>query len=213
MARTSLSAFLTACPLIHTVKIKGRGQTNIDGFKAWVAETYPQITVKVVETDEEVVRGSDIATFCASVATGDPSKYPTVRREWVKPGAFLSMPAPCNIDEGMQAPDIRKVLDFTGLYEAYLEELPAPRHNHVPAVGVRYFDLVEEGKLPRDALEDLGSIVCGDTPSRRNAQEIIILSVGGMAVEDVAWGTMVYRNAVAKGIGVKLNLWEEPALK
>ncbi|MEP6870031.1 MAG: ornithine cyclodeaminase, partial [Novosphingobium sp.] len=90
---------------------------------------------------------------------------------------------------------------------------PAPRHNHVPAVGVRYFDLVEQGRLPRSALEDLGAIVSGETPGRQNDDEIIILSVGGMAVEDVAWGTMIYRNAVAKGIGVKLNLWEEPALK
>jgi ornithine cyclodeaminase len=214
MARTSLDAFMVACPLIDTVKIKGRGQANVDAFRAWVAETYPQITtVRVVETDEEAVRDSDIATFCASVPTGDPSRYPTVRREWVKPGTFLSMPAPCNVDEGMQAPDIRKVLDFTGLYEAYLEELPAPRHNHVPAVGVRYFDLVMDGLIPRESLEDLGAIVSGDTPGRRNDEEIVILSVGGMAVEDVAWGTMVYRNAVAQGIGTRLNLWTEPALK
>jgi ornithine cyclodeaminase len=213
MARTSLAAFMASCPLIDTVKIKGRGQANLDAFTAWVAQTYPQVAVRTVETDEEVVRDSDIATFCASVATGDPSKYPIVRREWVRPGTFLPMPAPCNVDDGMEAPDIRKVLDFTGLYEAYLEELPAPRHNHVPAIGVRFFDLVEEGKLPREALEDLGAIVSGDTPGRRNDEEIIILSVGGMAVEDVAWGTMVYRNAIANGIGVKLNLWEEPALK
>lgn len=213
MARTSLAAFMSECPLIDTVKVKGRGERNLAAFKAWVAEHYPQLAVKVVETDEEVVRDSDIASFCASVATGDPSIYPTVRREWVKPGAFLSMPAPCNIDDGMMAPDIRKVLDFIGLYEGYLEELPAPRHKHVPAVGVRYFDLVEEGRLDRSELEDLGAIVSGATPARQSPDEIIILSVGGMAVEDVAWGTMIYRHAVGSGIGVKLNLWEEPALK
>ncbi|RIV82600.1 ornithine cyclodeaminase [Aurantiacibacter xanthus] len=213
MARTSLAAFMNECPLIDTVKIKGRGQANLDAFRAWAAQTYPQLAVEVVGTEEEAVRGSDIASFCASVATGDPSIYPTVRREWVKPGAFLSMPAPCNTDEGMIADDIRKVLDFTGMYEAYLEELPAPRHVHVPAVGVRWFDLIEEGRLSRADLQDLGAIVAGDTPGRQNDEEIIILSVGGMAVEDVAWGTMVYRNAVAQGIGVKLNLWEEPALK
>ena len=213
MARTSLAAFVATCPLIDTVKIKGRGQVNMDAFTSWVKETYPQINVQVVDSDEKAVRDSDIVTFCASVATGDPSKYPIVRREWVRPGTFLSMPAPCNVDEGMEAPEIRKALDFTGLYEAYLEEIPAPRHNHVPAIGVRYFDLVEEGKLSRTALEDLGAIVSGDAPGRRNDEEIIILSVGGMAVEDVAWGTIVYRNALAAGIGVKLNLWEEPALK
>lgn len=213
MARTSLAAFMATCPLIDTVKIKGRGQANLDAFTAWVAEAYPQISVRIVDTNEEAVRDSDIATFCASVATGDPSNYPTIRREWVRPGTFLSMPAPCNVDDGMEAPEIRKVLDFTGLYEAYLEELPAPRHNHVPAIGVRYFDLVEEGKLSRASLEDLGAIVSGDAPGRRNDDEIIILSVGGMAVEDVAWGTIIYRNALAAGIGVRLNLWEQPALK
>jgi ornithine cyclodeaminase len=213
MARTALAAFVVACPNIDMVKVKGRGKANLDAFTAWVRENHPQITVREVASDEETVRDSDIVSFCASVATGDPAKYPTVRREWVRPGTFLSMPAPCSVDSGMEASEIRKVLDFTGLYEAYLEELPAPRHNHVPAVGVRYFDLVVDGKLPRGALEDLGAIAAGDAPGRRSEDEIIILSVGGMAVEDVAWGTAVYRNAVAKGIGVSLNLWDEPALK
>ncbi|WP_044562923.1 tyramine oxidase subunit B [Azospirillum sp. B4] len=214
MARTSLAAFMATCPHIDTIKVKGRGRKNVDAFLAWLKQTYPQITtVKVVDTDEEVVRGSDIATFCASVATGDPSKYPTVRRDWVSPGTFLSMPAPCNIDEGMEAPEIRKVLDFTGLYETYQAENPKPVHKLIPAVGVRFFDLVDEGRVARGQLEDLGRIAAGDAPGRRNDDEIIILSVGGMAVEDVAWGTQVYRNALAKGIGMRLPLWDEPALR
>lgn len=214
MARTSLSAFMSVCPDIDTVKVMGRGRANLDAFLGWLAETYPQIAnVQVVDSAEAVVRNSDIVTFCASVATGDPSIYPTVNREWVSPGTFLSMPAPCNIDEGMEAPDIRKVLDYTGCYEAYLEELPKPMHQFVPSVGVRFLDLVDEGRIARNQLEDLGAIVAGEAPGRRNDEEIIILSVGGMAVEDVAWGTIIYRNAVKQGIGVKLNLWDEPALR
>jgi ornithine cyclodeaminase/alanine dehydrogenase-like protein (mu-crystallin family) len=214
MARTSLAAFMAVCPKIDTVKVKGRGQANLKAFISWVKETYPQIThIKVVDSDEAIVRDSDIATFCASVATGDPSRYPLVRREWVNPGTFLSMPAPCSIDAGMEAPEIRKVLDNTGLYECYQEEIPSPVHPIVPSVGVRYFDLVQEGRVKRESLEDLGKIVAGDAPGRRNDDEIIILSVGGMAVEDVAWGTVVYRNAIKRGIGVKLNLWDVPALR
>jgi ornithine cyclodeaminase len=213
MARTSLSALMIACPQIDTVKVMGRGKKNLHAFLTWIAETYPQITnLRVVDTAEAVVRDSDIVTFCASVATGDPSLYPTVEREWVSPGTFLSMPAPCNVDKGMEAPEIRKVLDNTGLYDAYLEELPRPAHKYVPSIGVRFLDLVEEGRIDRDQLEDLGAIVTGETPGRRNDQEIIILSVGGMAVEDVAWGTIVYRNALKQGLGVELNLWERPAL-
>jgi ornithine cyclodeaminase len=43
-------------------------------------------------------------------------------------GTFLSMPAPVASMAAAEAPDIRKVLDFTGLYEAYREELPRPMH-------------------------------------------------------------------------------------
>jgi ornithine cyclodeaminase len=74
-------------------------------------------------------------------------------------------------------------------------------------------DMVEAGKVKKDELEDLGRIVAGDAPGRTNDEEIIMLSVGGMPVEDVAWGTVVYRNAVEKGIGVSLNLWDEPLMR
>ncbi len=214
MAKTTLAAFVAACPKIDTVKVKGRGQASLDSFLSWVKETYPQITtVQVVDSIEQVVRGSDLVTYCNSGAVGDPSTYPMVQREWVSPGTFLAMPALCNIDEGMQAPDVRKVVDNTGLYEAWFEELPKPAHVHVPIIGVKFMDMIHEGTMPKEALEDIGKIVSGAAPGRTSEDEIIIMSVGGMPVEDVAWGTVVYRNAIERGIGVKLNLWETPVLR
>ena len=94
-----------------------------------------------------------------------------------------------------------------------MEENPKPVHKSVPLVGIRFMDLIDAGRMSRDQLEDLGKIVAGEAPGRRNDDEIIIMSVGGMAVEDVAWGTVVYRNAIKQGIGVKLNLWEQPLLR
>ncbi len=214
MAKTTLLALIAACPAIDTVKVKGRGQASLDGFQQWLAQTCPQITqVEVVETIEDAVRDCDIVTYCNSGAVGDPSTYPLVKREWVKPGAFLAMPALCQIDEGMEQADVRKVVDNTGLYEAWFEELPKPAHVHVPIIGVRFMDMIAEGKMDRNQLEDLGKIVAGEARGRQNDDEIIIMSVGGMPVEDVAWGTIVYRNAVARGIGVSLNLWDEPILR
>jgi ornithine cyclodeaminase/alanine dehydrogenase-like protein (mu-crystallin family) len=162
MAKTSLSAFIAVCPQINTVKVKGRGQKNLDAFLSWVAETFPQITdVRVVDSIEAVVRECDIVTFCNSGAVGDPSAYPMVKRAWVRPGTFLSMPALSNIDEGMESPDIRKVLDHTGLYEAWFDEKPKPVHRSIPLVGIRFMDLIHEGRMSRDQLEDLGKIVAG----------------------------------------------------
>jgi N-[(2S)-2-amino-2-carboxyethyl]-L-glutamate dehydrogenase len=214
MARTTLMALMAVCPAIDTVKIKGRGQASIDAFRAWLAETFPHITrVEVVETVEAVVRGSDIVSFCSSGAAGDPATYPLVQREWVSPGTFLVMPSLCNIDAGMERADIRKVVDNSGLYEAWYEELPRPAHCSVPLLGVKFMDMIAAGRMAREAMEDLGKIVAGEAPGRTSDEEIIIMSVGGMPVEDVAWGTVVYRNAIKRGIGVPLNLWDVPALR
>ncbi|WP_085677722.1 MULTISPECIES: tyramine oxidase subunit B [unclassified Pseudomonas] len=213
MGKTTVAAFMAVCPQIDTLKLKGRGQKSLDDFISWVRDSYPQITtIDVVDSIEDVVRGSDLVTYCTSGETGDPSSYPLVKREWVKPGAFLAMPAGCSIDAGMEQADVRKVVDNTGLYEAWFEELPKPAHNHVPLVGVRFMDMIAEGTLPAEQLEDIGKIVAGVAPGRLNDEEIIIMSVGGMPVEDVAWGTVVYRQALERGVGVRLNLWESPAL-
>ena len=47
---------------------------------------------------------------------------------------------------------------------------------------------------------------------RENDKQRIIYSVGGMPVEDIAWGETVYKRALELGIGVKLHLWDEPEL-
>jgi enamine deaminase RidA (YjgF/YER057c/UK114 family) len=170
MGKTTLMALMATCPLIDTVKIKGRSRSSLDAFTAWLGETFPRITtVQTVDTIEEVVRGSDIVTYCNSGATGDPSTYPLVKREWVKPGTFLVMPALCNIDEGMEREDVRKVVDNAGLYEAWFEELPKPAHNVVPIIGVKFMDMIHQGKMRRDRLEDIGPIVAGKPwpPQRR----------------------------------------------
>lgn len=213
MARTSLSAFIVARPGIDTVVLKGRSAESIEAFTSWIAAEYPQIrTVRVVDTIEEVVRGSDIVTFCTSGGQGDPADYPTVKREWVKAGAFLSMPAACNLDEAMLADDVLTVVDNRGLYEAWAEEVPAPVHRSIPIIGCKFLDLVADGAIEREAVVDLGDVVAGAHQGRRDQEQIVVLSVGGMPVEDVAWGTAVYRTALARGVGQRLRLWESPVL-
>ena len=212
MAKTSLSAFMVACPQIDTLKVKGRSRKSLDAFIGWVKETYPQIaTIIEVDDAESVVRGSDVVAYCSSGQVGNPEDYPLIKREWVKPGAFLSMSSLCNIDEVM-AKEARLVMDNPGLYHAWAEELPRPLHHNVPLIGCKFIDLVEAGTLSEDRLEDLGKIVAKESPARQNDEEIILMSVGGMPVEDVAWGTYIYRNAKKLGIGTPLNLWETPAL-
>lgn len=213
MARTALLAFVAACPQIDLVKVKGRSAAGVVDFSEWVGQNLPNLRVETVESVEEVVRNSDIVTYCTSGETGDPSTYPIVKREWVKPGAFISLPSLANIDEGMQQPDVRKVMDNRGLYEAWAAEAPKPTHAHVPIIGCKFLDMVDQGVIDSDELSDLGDVVSRVRPGRESEEQIVVLSVGGMPVEDVAWGTEIYRRARAAGIGTQLRLWDAPLLR
>jgi len=213
MGKTAVASFMAACPSVDTLKVKGRGQKSLDSFIEWLSAEYPQITrIEVVDSVEALVRDSDLITFCNSGEVGDPSTYPRIKREWLKPGAFLAMPASCTLDDSMADAQIRKVMDKIGLYDAWYEEAPKPSHRYIPLVGMQFMDMIAEGHMDRSQLEDLGAIVAGATPGRRNDEEIIVMSVGGMPVEDVAWATVLYRNALKKGLGTKLNLWDAPVL-
>ena len=214
MGKTSVAAYIAARPGIDTIKIKGRGQRSLDNFVTWIKETYPQITsIQIVDDIESVVKDADSVTFCNSGEVGDPATYPNVKKAWLKPGAFLAMPASCTLGDDFIEADVRKVQDSKGLYEAWFEEVPKPAHNHIPLVGMQFMDMMASGTLSDNDLEDLAAIVAGATPARQNDEEIIVLSVGGMPIEDVAWATYIYRNAIKQGIGVKLPLWDEPVLR
>lgn len=85
-------------------------------------------------------------------------------------------------------------------------------YNTIPIPAVHVEDLIAEGKMKSDQIDDLGDVLLGNIPVHRRSDEVVIYSVGGMPVEDIAWGTIVYRNALKKGIGQKLNLWTNPVM-
>ncbi|WP_326503366.1 tyramine oxidase subunit B [Rothia nasimurium] len=212
IAKATVAALIEARPTVETIKVLGRSQKGIDTFISWAEETYPGMNVIAVEELEEVVRDSDIVTFCTSIHVGDPETYPTVRREWVKPGAFFAMPAACNLDEGMFEPDVRKLVDNAGMYDAWAEETePGKSHNYVSIVGCKFNDRIHNGLMAPEELRDMGEALNHPAPED-DEEKITVYSVGGMPIEDVAWGTVVYRNAVSKGIGTVLNLWDVPAM-
>lgn len=47
-------------------------------------------------------------------------------------------------------------------------------------------DLIAEGKMTATQIDDLGDVLLGKIPVHRRKGEIVIYSVGGMPIEDVA---------------------------
>lgn len=212
MGKTSLAAFVSVCPYLDTLKIKGRGQKSIDSFIEFTKKECPQIkNITVCDTLEEAVRDSDIISM-TTVVRDDVASFPYINGEWVKKGALISMPSAARFDDEFLAKKCKLVVDNAKLYEAWEEEYPYPTYPQVQIVGTKFTDLVHDGLIQASDIIDITDVIQGKHAGRENDDEIIVYSVGGMPVEDIAWGGTVYRNALAKGIGVKLPLWDQPEM-
>ena len=210
MGKTSLDAFMATCPELDTLKVKGRGKKSLDSFLEYVKATYPQLTtVTVVDDIETLVRDSDVISFAATAGT-DPSKYAYVKGEWIKPGALIVAPSAFDMETDFLKEKCKMVVDNIKLYEAWAEEYPYPTFGSINIIGAKFTDMCHDGIISKSDITDMGDILLGNASGRDSDDQIIVYSVGGMPVEDVAWGKVCYENAVKMGLGTKLNLWNKP---
>ena len=211
MGKTSLAAFVSVCPNLDTVKIKGRSQRSLDAFTRFIREELPQIkNIEICDSVEEAAKDSDIISFTTTVRD-DVSSFPYINGDWIKKGALISMPSAARFDDDFLA-GCKLVVDNSKLYEAWEEEYPYPTYPQVQIIGTKFTDLKHDGKIKAEDIIDITDIIEKRHPGRTSDDEIIVYSVGGMPVEDIAWGGTVYRNAVKLGIGIKLPLWDKPEM-
>lgn len=205
--RSCFMSLVEACKELDEVKIFDVFPENAEKLAKWILETYPQIKkAYAVATCEECVRGSDVVNSATS-----GKSLPYINGEWIKKGAYVSLPAGIVMDqEYVLRDDILRVVDNWGMYEAWSEELTYPWHDSIELIGAYYLDWIKEGTMKRDQLCNLGEIVNGHRPGRTSDDQIVIFGQGGLPIYDVAWGKQCYDKAVEMGLGVKLNLWDEP---
>ncbi len=209
MGRTSLAAVMAICPKIETLKVKGRGKRSLTQFIDYVKKEYPALrSVEAVESVEELVKDADVVSFANSGGT-DPSTYPFVKKEWLKPGALLIGLSAFDMDP-KELRECSLVVDNIKLYEAWSEEFPYPSFGANNIIGSKFTDMVHDGLLTMEEITDLGDIISGKKEGRVSDDQIFVYSVGGMPVEDVAWGKVCYENALRKGLGTRLKLWDRP---
>lgn len=210
MGRTCLLAFLSVCPKITTVKVKGRGLRSLHAFEEFVKKECPQIQqIIVCDSMEEAVKDSDIICV-TSTAPVKEIDFPYIAEGWVKKGALICLPSAARFDDDFLINRCKKVVDNYKLYEAWAEEFPYPSYEMVQIIGSKFTDYLHEGRIQREDIVDIADIINKKHPGRESDDEIIVYSVGGMPVEDIAWGGTVYRNALKEGIGVELPLWDQP---
>jgi alanine dehydrogenase len=139
-----------------------------------------------VASGEAAVRGADVVALCTS------STVPVIERSWVSPGTHVS-------SVGFAPPGGELDRELAESATLFVESRavafqPAP---------VGCMELVG---MDAEQAAELGEVLLGTRPGRRSREQITVYKSMGHAVEDLAAAGLVYRAAVAKGVGAALEL-------
>lgn len=215
--KTSLMAYMSKFPDIETIKIKGSSPASktAQEMKVFIQEKYPQVReIILCETLEEAVREADIISEGVSVAHG---QWPMVDTAWLKPGCtFISSGTVDFTDHDFIKDHMTKVVDNIHMYEEYIEVYqeyyPDGSRKSSGTPGMYFVNMIEDGLIDKKEVYHLGDIVRGIALGRTSEDQIFLVSLGGMPILDIGWGYECFQNAIKKGLGTTLNLWDSPYL-
>lgn len=212
MSKTTLEGLLTQRPGVKHVKIKGRSADSTERAAEDIRKSHPELeSVTVVDSEKEAVENVQVVITGANASPNGSQDFPQVKGEWLSPGTLIIAPGATHFDDEFLI-NTRKVVDYMGLYDEWHHEYSTQvAYDSIGIIGSRMLKLQHDGHFPREDLQQIGDIAAGRAEGRKSDDEIIVYSVGGMPVEDVAWAHDIYNYAIENNIGTKLNLWETPA--
>ena len=188
-ARTQLLG-LAAVRAIKSVRCYSRTRENRERFAAWAKSAVPGVDVVPVETGRAATENVDI------FVTVTTSRTPVVEGAWISPGTH------CNF-VGMHYPEAREVdSDAIRRGRVVVDDLDQ-------AWGEKGEIMIPlaAGEITREhVVGDIGSVIAGMVPGRRDAREITVFCSGGTALEYVGASAMLYEAARRAGIGQSLDM-------
>ena len=170
---------------VETVKV---ADVSLDRCRALEEEsrTFLDATFEI-STDIEGVCDVDI------LVTTTPSRKPLVKDDWIRGGTHINA-------IGADAAG-KEELDPAVLMRAKVVVDDVVQASHSGEVNV---PLAEGLIAPEDIYATIGEVVAGKVPGRTNEDEITVFDSTGLAIQDVATASRVYRTAVEKGLGRRL---------
>ena len=208
MGKTCTRAVLEALPGIRTVKVCGRRRITAETFVAYMQRYFPDKTYQIVETHEQAVRDSDILCVATSGAKPDPD----IQTAWIRKGALFLLPAAIHFEDSFLLQHAVHVVDNWKMWECWEQEYAYPYYEKLEMLGAYYLDLIHDEKMHAGQILEMGDIVAGKVNGRTSEEDILLFTTGGMPVEDAAWAYEIYQNALKRGIGTRLKLWDVPAM-
>lgn len=132
------------------------------------------------------------ACDCDILVTTTPSRVPLVRSSWIKPGTHINA---IGADaKGKQ--ELETIL--TKRAKVVVDDIAQASHS-----GEINVPIFEGAFRPEDIHAQIGEILVGKVEGRKSPEEITIFDSTGLAIQDVATGSAVYRRAIGRGTGSK----------
>ncbi len=177
-----------ALPSITRIKVYDLRRENAKRLADMLEREYG-VDAIVVEDASAAVRGVDVLTTCT------PARRPIVRREWVEPGLLINA-------IGADAPG-KEELNPDILIDAKIIVDDVEQAVHSGEVNVP----ISKGYIGiQDIYAELGEVVAGLKPGRIDDDEIIVFDSTGLAIQDVAAASVVYRRAINERLGRLIDL-------
>jgi ornithine cyclodeaminase/alanine dehydrogenase-like protein (mu-crystallin family) len=159
---------------------------------AFIKKMQPLVKATLVASSsaEEAVRSSDI------VVTITSSREPVLKGEWLRPGVHINAAGGNlllrrEIDDDVVMKSTRLVVD--SLDQCKIES-------------GEFLGVIESGRRHWEDFVELRDVVAGLKPGRTSPADITLFKSGGVAIEDVAIGKVVYERALERKAGKPLKL-------
>ncbi len=196
--KATLKCLHAAIPNLTEVKVYDLFSEKSAAFSQVMGEELG-VNVHPVDSLEACIKGSDVNHLASAGKVA-----PFIETQWLKEGSLLESSAFMEFNQDLLLNNLI-VMDQIKMHECWYEK---DKEMNLPTFEV--IRLIQEGKLKREEVLNLGEIALGRHKGLYNNGRTTIFMAEGMPVWDVAWAYQVYQNALERGIGQKLTLWEEP---
>ncbi|MEE8186217.1 MAG: hypothetical protein V3T99_00970 [Nitrososphaerales archaeon] len=169
---------------IERVLVYGRSKEGVEGFITRVRSSL-DIEVEYAPL-EKVVAGSDV------LVTLTPVRSPIVMNHWVKDGIHVNA-------VGADAPG-KQELEVSTLKRAKVIVDDWDQSSH----GGEINRAIEEDAIKKEDIHgELGDVLINKIPGRVSNNEVTVFDSTGLAIQDLATASIVYKKAIKEGIGSK----------
>jgi ornithine cyclodeaminase len=204
ISKTCLMALAVGMENVKEVKVFDIDRSKAETFSK---EMSSKLGLKVypVGSMEEAIKGSDVISTATSRV-----KRSYFKSEWFEDGVFFCLSADADLEDDLWLSS-KVVADNWQMHIDWREEMAkAPEELKGKIIYSSLHDQILTGKMKDSDIVEMRLVVSDSTLGRESEDQKIILVTGGLGIEDISWGYTVYQQALKKGLGQKLRLWDEP---